>query len=45
MPEKLGYTDVIIIKILVWQNNVLNLSFNHFTENWVFRIKALGALG
>lgn len=41
----MGYIDVIIIKILVWQINVLNLSFNYLTENKVFRIKALGALG
>jgi len=40
-----GYTDVIISRILVWQNYVLNLSFNYFTENKVFRIEALGALG
>jgi NADH:ubiquinone oxidoreductase subunit H len=40
-----GCTDVTIIEILVWQNNVLNSSFNYFTENKVFRIKALGALG
>jgi len=41
----LGYIDVIIIKILVWQIYVLNLSFNYFTENKVFRIKILGILG
>lgn len=41
----MGCTDVTIIEILVWQNNVLNSSFNYFTENKVFRIKALGALG
>lgn len=45
MCQKLGYTDAIIIKILVWQSNVLNPSFNYFTENKVFRIKILGILG
>lgn len=41
----MGYIDVTIIWILVWQINVLNLSFNYFTENKVFRIKILGILG
>jgi NADH:ubiquinone oxidoreductase subunit H len=41
----LGCIDVTIIKILVWQNNVSNLSFDYFTENKVFRIKILGILG
>ena len=45
MPEILGHTDVMIITILVWQNNVLNLSFNYFTENKVFRIEVLGTSG
>jgi len=40
-----GYIDVVIILILVWQIYVLNLSFNYITENKVYRIKALGALG
>ena len=31
----LGYIDVIIVWILVWQINVLNLSFYNFTENGV----------
>ena len=43
--QKLGYTDAIIIKILVWQNNVSNLSFAYFTENKVFRIRVSGTLG
>ena len=41
----MGCIDVTIIKILVWQNNVPNLSFDYFTENKVFRIKILGILG
>ena len=41
----MGYIDVIIIKILVWQIYVLNSSFNYFTENKVFWIKILGILG
>ena len=41
----MGCTDVTIIKILVWQNNVSNSSFDYFTENKVFRIKILGILG
>ncbi len=41
----MGYTDVIIITILVWQSNVLNLSLNYLTENKVFRIRVLGTLG
>ena len=45
MCQKLGYIDVIIIKILVWQIYVLNSSFNYFTENKVFWIKILGILG
>jgi hypothetical protein len=40
-----GYIDVVIIKILVWQIYVLNLSFDYITENKVFRIKILGVLG
>ena len=43
--REVGYIDAIIIKILVWQINVLNLSLNYFTENKVFRIKILGILG
>jgi hypothetical protein len=45
VPERLGHIDVMFIKILVWQINVLNLSFNYITENKVFRIKILGILG
>jgi NADH:ubiquinone oxidoreductase subunit H len=41
----LGYIDVVIIKILVWQIYVLNLSFNNITENKVFRIGILGISG
>jgi len=41
----LGCIDVTISKILVWQNNVLNLSFNYLTENKVYRIKILGVSG
>lgn len=41
----MGYIDVTISEILVWQSNVLNLSFNYFTENKVFRIKTLGVFG
>lgn len=41
----MGCIDVTIIKILVWQNNVSNSSFDYFTENKVFRIKILGILG
>jgi len=41
----LGCIDVVIREILVWQNYVLNLSFNYFTEEKVFRIKILGILG
>jgi len=41
----MGRIDVTVIKILVWQIYVLNLSFNYITENKVYRIKALGALG
>jgi hypothetical protein len=41
----MGYIDVIIRWILVWQNNVLNLSFNYITENKVFRIEILGISG
>lgn len=41
----MGCIDVVIREILVWQNYVLNLSFNYFTEEKVFRIKILGILG
>lgn len=41
----MGYIDVIISEILVWQINVSNLSFVYLTENKVFRIKILGILG
>jgi NADH-quinone oxidoreductase subunit H len=41
----LGYIDVIIIKILEWQSNVLNLSFNYKSLNKVFRIEVLGISG
>ena len=41
----MGCIDVVVIKILVWQNNVSNLSFDYFTENKVFRIKILGISG
>jgi NADH:ubiquinone oxidoreductase subunit H len=41
----LGCIDVTIIRILVWQIYVLNLSFNYITKDKVFRIKILGILG
>jgi NADH:ubiquinone oxidoreductase subunit H len=41
----MGYIDVIISRILVWQIYVLNLSFNNLTENEVFRIEVLGISG
>lgn len=41
----MGYIDVVIIKILVWQIYVSNLSFDYLTEDKVFRIKVLGTLG
>lgn len=41
----MGYIDVVISEILVWQINVLNLSFNYITENKVFRIEVLGTSG
>jgi len=41
----LGCIDVTIIAILVWQSNVLNLSFNYLTENKVLRIGILGISG
>ena len=41
----MGYIDVVIIEILVWQSNVSNLSFEDFTENKVFRIEVLGISG
>lgn len=43
--REVGYIDAVIIKILVWQINVLNSSFNYFTENKVFRIEVLGISG
>lgn len=43
--RRVGYIDVIIIEILVWQIYVSNLSFDYFTENKVSRIKILGILG
>ena len=41
----MGYIDVVIILILVWQIYVSNLSFDYETEDKVFRIKILGILG
>jgi NADH:ubiquinone oxidoreductase subunit H len=41
----MGYIDVVIITILVWQSNVSNLSFVYFTENKVLRIEVLGTSG
>lgn len=41
----MGYIDVVIIVILVWQIYVLNLSFNYLTEDKVFRIEVLGTSG
>ncbi len=41
----MGYIDVVIIMILVWQSNVSNLSFVYFTENKVLRIEVLGTSG
>lgn len=41
----MGYIDVVIIVILVWQIYVKNLSFFYLTEDKVFRIEVLGISG
>lgn len=41
----MGYIDVVISEILVWQNYVSNLSFVYLAEDKVYRIEVLGTSG